>query len=69
MSRVQFVRGTVLGTGVVAEVGDVVECEEGAANLFVRQERAVFVDGEELPPDPGLITVEDTPKPKASRTR
>lgn len=69
MSRVRFLRGTVLGLGDAAEVGSEHELDDKTAAFFVGQGRAVFVDGSELPPDPGIITVEDTPKPRARRTR
>lgn len=70
MSRVRFVRGTVLGTGLAASVGDEHELDAGDAQWFVSQGRAHFVDAAEtLDPDPGRITVKDTPAAKASRTR
>ncbi len=69
MSRVRFLRGTVLGAGEVAEVGDEVELDATTATFFVKQGRALFVDDSVLPEDSGIITVEDTPKAKASRTR
>lgn len=68
--RVKFLRGTVLGTGLTAGVGEVVELEDDAlANQFVKQEKAVFVDGTELPEDPGIIQTPEPPKGKAARTR
>lgn len=69
MIDVKFLRGTILGTGVSAGVGDVVTLDEGLAHWFVKQGRAVFVNGETLPPNSGLIAPPESPKPKASRTR
>jgi len=69
VSRVRFLRGTVLGTGLAAGVGDEVDLEDRDAQLFVAQGRAVFLDDTTLPDDPGVITVADTPTAKAKRTR
>lgn len=69
MSRVRFLRGTVLGVGVQAEIGAEVELDDATAQHFVRAGRAEFVGEEELEPDPGVITTKDTPKPRDKRTR
>lgn len=69
MSAVRFLRGTVIGTGRAAGAGEVCEIDDDAARFFVAQGRAVYVDGTALPTDTGALTVADTPKPKASRTR
>jgi hypothetical protein len=71
VSAVKFLRGTVLGTGVSAGVGEVVELDEPLARFFVAQGRAEFMSGEALDADPGIIT-EPTGDPrtkKGARTR
>lgn len=69
MSAVRFLRGTVLGAGVTADVGEEVDLDDSTAEHFVRSERAVYVGDEQLPEDPGIITTKDTPKPRDKRTR
>ncbi len=70
MSRLRFLRGTVLGFGQQAEPGEEAEvADERQAATWVQQGRAVFVDGSELPDDPGIIQPPEGPKPKAARTR
>ena len=69
MSTVKFLRGTVLGAGEVAQIGDEIDLPEPDAQHFVRAGRAVFVGDEELPEDPGIVTTKDTPKPRDKRTR
>lgn len=70
MIAVRFLRGTILGTGIAAGVGEVVSLDDTLANWFVKSGRAVFVsDGDTLPPDTGLVTAPEAPKAKASRTR
>lgn len=70
MSTVKFLRGTVLGTGVAAGVGEVVELDEQLATFFVAQGRAEFVGEGAVAADPGIIT-EPTgdPRTKKARTR
>lgn len=70
MSAVKFLRGTVLGTGIAASAGEVVELDDQLATFFVRQGRAEFVHGETLDADPGIITdAEPDPRTKKARTR
>jgi hypothetical protein len=70
VSRVRFLRGTVLGFGQQAEPGEVAEvADERQAVFWVRQGRAEFVDGTALPEDPGIIQSPEPPKAKAARTR
>lgn len=68
MSLVKFTRGTIIGTGLSAGAGEVHDIEEPTAQFFVRQGRAVYVDGA-VPADPGIVTVAEAPKPKAARVR
>ena len=70
MSAVKFLRGTILGTGVAAGVGEVVELEDQLASFFVAQGRAVFVDGATVEADPGVITdAKPDPRTPKARTR
>jgi hypothetical protein len=69
VTSVRFLRGTILGTGLAAGVGDVVSLDEATAAWFVANGRAVFVNGETLPPDPGIVQAPESPKAKAARTR
>jgi hypothetical protein len=68
VTSVRFLRGTILGTGLAAGVGDVVSLDEATAAWFVANGRAVFVNGETLP-DPGIVQAPESPKAKAARTR
>lgn len=67
--RVEFLRGTVLGTGAVASPGDVAEVDDALALVWVNQGRAIFADGRPAPEDPGIIQPPEAPAPKAARTR
>jgi hypothetical protein len=68
--RLKFVRGTVLGLGHQVEPGEEAEiADEHQAVYWVKQGRAVFVDGTSVPDDPGRIQAPEGPKPKAARTR
>lgn len=70
MSAVKFLRGTVLGTGVSAGVGEVVELDEPLAKFFVAQGRAVYVGDEPIDADTGIVTDPDPdPRTKKARTR
>lgn len=67
--RVQFLRGTVLDAGVGADVGDEADVEDALALQWVKQGRAIYVDGEGMPDDSGIITPPEPPKAKATRVR
>jgi hypothetical protein len=68
--RLKFLRGVVLGFGQQAEPGEEAEvADERQAALFVQQGKAVYVDGSELPDDPGIIQPPEPPKAKSARTR
>ena len=74
MIAVTFRRGTVLGTGVAAGVGETVTLEDETARWFVACGRAIFADGSPAPVDHGIVTVtgqtmQDGTTTKKLRTR
>lgn len=70
MSAVKFLRGTILGTGSAAGVGEVVELDDALASFFVAQGRALFVGSDTVPADPGVITAAAAdPRLRKARTR